>query len=116
MTNILQKIAASDQMPFLNVLKKFGPEEGLLSFPMAGYTYAIDFPIQPGLAEFIHSLDEMVVDAGGRVYLGKDAYVRAETLKRMYTKLDEWRNIKAKYDPNGRFRSDLARRVGLVSS
>lgn len=115
MREILQRIAASDQMPFLNVFKKLGPEEGMLSFPLQGYTYAIDFPIKPGLADFIRTLDEMVLAAKGRIYLGKDAFVSPEHLQKMYPKIDEWRSIKERYDPDTRFSSQLGRRVGLCA-
>lgn len=113
MREILERIASSDQMPFLNVLKKFGPEEGMLSFPMQGYTYAVDFPIRPGLDRFLQELDEMVIAAGGRIYLGKDAFVVPQALSRMYPRLDDWRAIKEHYDPQHRFSSQLGRRVGL---
>lgn len=115
MREILTRIATSDQMPFLNVFKKLGPEEGLISFPMTGYTYAIDFPIKAGLDTLLRQLDEMVIAAKGRVYLGKDAFVSAEHLEQMYPRLDEWRSIKERYDPDTRFSSQLGRRVGLCS-
>ncbi|MBW2733694.1 MAG: FAD-binding oxidoreductase [Deltaproteobacteria bacterium] len=111
---IIQRIAESGQLPFLNVLKKLGKEQGLLSFPREGYTFAIDFPIATGLAELLAELDEMVIDVEGRVYLGKDAYLSAESLPRMYPRLEEWRAIKAKVDPENVFTSNLARRVGLA--
>ena len=56
----------------------------------------------------------MVLDAGGRVYLGKDSYLDAATFRAMYPRDRRWLAIKAKYDPQGVFTSDLARRVGLV--
>ena len=115
MRAILERIATSGQLPFLNVLKKFGPEgPGHLSFPFEGYTFAIDFPIAKGLAELAAELDRMVVDAGGRVYLGKDAFLRPESLAAMYPRLDEWRAIKARVDPDEVFRSHLSERVGLT--
>ncbi|PIE17760.1 MAG: FAD-linked oxidase [Proteobacteria bacterium] len=114
MRPILDRIAGSGLLPFLNVLKKLGPEQGMLSFPREGYTFAIDFPIQPGLAELLGELDEMVIAAEGRVYLGKDAFTTPEALERMYPKLGQWRAIKAKYDPDDVFASHLSRRVGLT--
>jgi decaprenylphospho-beta-D-ribofuranose 2-oxidase len=115
MRAILERIAGSGHLPFLNVLKKFGrATEGHLSFPFEGYTFAIDFPIGAGLDALLAELDAMVVDVGGRVYLGKDAFLRAESLPRMYPRLDEWRRIKAKYDPHDTFRSHLSDRVGLT--
>jgi FAD/FMN-containing dehydrogenase len=113
---ILEAIATSGQAPFLNVLKKFGREQGLLSFPFEGYTFAIDFPVRDGLVELLRRLDRMVLDAGGRIYLGKDAFVDAPTFRAMYPKVDEWLAIKAKYDPTDVFTSNLGRRVGLSAS
>ncbi|MCA9716560.1 MAG: FAD-binding oxidoreductase [Myxococcales bacterium] len=117
MRALLELIARSGQSPFLNVLKKFGPEDPRtqLSFPREGYTFAIDFPVRPGLPELLQRLDARVLDAGGRIYLGKDAFVAPETLAAMYPKLDEWRAIKARYDPEQRLRSCLSDRVGLTA-
>lgn len=115
---LLDRITRSDQVPFLNVLKKFGPEQehSVLSFPFEGYTFAIDFPIRAGLPEFLRELDRMVLDAGGRVYLGKDAFLDRETFEAMYAdKLDAWRRVKARYDPHNVFTSNLGRRVGLCA-
>lgn len=115
MRAILERIASSGNLPFLNVLKKFGRQgQGLLSFPFEGYTFAIDFPVGPGLPELLAELDDRVVDAGGRVYLGKDAFLRRGMLEKMYPRLDEWREVKAKYDPKCVFRSHLSERVGLT--
>ncbi len=115
MRPLLEAIVSSGKLPFLNVLKRMGPaSKGHLSFPLEGYTLAIDFPIRPGTAELTHALDAQVIDAGGRTYLGKDSFVTEPSLRAMYPRLDEWRALKAKLDPQGVFCSDLARRVGLV--
>lgn len=115
MRPILERIAQSGNLPFLNVLKRFGAEgEGHLSFPFEGYTFAIDFPIAEGLDALLAELDDRVVEAGGRVYLGKDAFVRPEMLARMYPRLDAWRAIQAEWDPDEVFRSHLSDRVGLT--
>lgn len=114
MREILEVIAGSDQVPFLNVLKKLGAANaGHLSFPFEGYTFAIDFPVRDGLAELLRRLDAMVLDAGGRIYLGKDAFLDAATLAQMYPRLEEWKAIKARVDPDHIFTSDLGRRVAL---
>ncbi|MDB4987848.1 MAG: FAD-binding oxidoreductase [Myxococcaceae bacterium] len=115
MRKILEAIVSSGELPFLNVLKRFGKESGgLLSFPREGYTFAIDFPIRKHTVELVHKLDKLVLDAGGRIYLGKDSYTDAETFRAMYPAIDEWLRVKAKYDPHHVFVSDLGRRVGLV--
>ena len=99
----------------LNVLKAHvGKESGAPSFPREGYTFAIDFPIRANTAALIERLDAMVLEAGGRIYLGKDAFVSAATFRTMYPTIDAWLATKAKYDPDGVFTSDLGRRVGLA--
>jgi FAD/FMN-containing dehydrogenase len=112
---LLTEVTESNCIPFLNVLKKFGKGQGgLLSFPFEGYTFAIDFPITPQLKPFTKKLDQMVLEMGGRIYLGKDAYLDEATFKAMYPQYVEWLAIKRKYDPLNVFSSDLARRIGLV--
>jgi FAD/FMN-containing dehydrogenase len=115
MRAILNTIQSSGELPFLNVLKRMGKESGgILSFPREGYTFAIDFPIRNNTVALLRRLDAMVLEAGGRIYLGKDSYVEADVFRQMYPELGRWCAIKAKYDPNNVFTSDLARRVGLV--
>jgi len=109
----LEAISGSGRASFLAVLKKFGAQEGMLSFPMPGYTLALDFPVTDGLLEFLDRLDEMVLKRGGRVYLAKDARMRPDTFRAMYPKLNEWRAAKAQADPNNHFSSTLSRRLQM---
>ncbi len=111
----LTAIFSAGELPFLNVLKRFGrASEAPLSFPREGYTLAIDFPIRTNTAALMKRLDAAVLDAGGRVYLGKDSYLDAITFRAMYPQIDAWLEVKAKYDPQGVFTSNLGRRVGLA--
>ncbi|MFO0594977.1 MAG: FAD-binding oxidoreductase [Myxococcaceae bacterium] len=113
---LLTTIVEAKQLPTLNVLKRMGPGNAApLSFPMEGYTLAIDFPILGDTAELAHRLDAMVEDMGGRIYLGKDAFLRPESFNRMYPRHGEWRAVKRRVDPNELFSSDLSRRVGLTA-
>jgi decaprenylphospho-beta-D-ribofuranose 2-oxidase len=101
---------------YLAVLKDFGPGNAApLSFPIAGWTLAIDLPRSaPGLYPLLDGFDEQVAQAGGRVYLSKDARLRPEMVQAMYSRLDEWRAVRDRADPERVWRSDLALRTGLV--
>ncbi len=108
-------VSAARAPSFVTVLKRFGEQDpGLLSFPMAGWTLALDFPARtPGLATLLGALDDLVAGAGGRVYLAKDSRVPADTLARMYPRLAEFRALRASLDPKAVLASDLSRRLGL---
>ena len=113
LTEILEMIAVSGCTPFLNVFKRMGEGQGILSFPFKGYTLAIDFPVTKALLDFTPRLDARVLSAGGRLYLGKDALLHETTFKAMYPQHTEWMAIKRKYDPDNRFSSNISRRLGL---
>lgn len=101
----------------LGVLKRLGAEgNGLLSFPMPGYTLALDLPMGTKTLALMDRLDAVVADHGGRIYLAKDATLRVERFAAMYPRLAAWRAVKRRVDPEGRLRSDLARRLGLVEA
>ncbi|MEP6746822.1 MAG: FAD-binding oxidoreductase [Bacteroidota bacterium] len=111
---ILEMIAASGCTPFLNVFKRMGDGQGILSFPFKGYTLAIDFPVSKQLLEFSPKLDAKVLAAGGRLYLGKDALLDEAMFKAMYPQYIQWMSVKKKYDPAGEFSSNISRRLGLT--
>jgi decaprenylphospho-beta-D-ribofuranose 2-oxidase len=107
-------IAASGLVSCLNVLKRFGPgNPAPLSFPTPGWTLAVDLPVTPGLDALCRSLDDLVLSAGGRVYLAKDSRLDAPSLRHMYPHLDRFLEIRRRADPSGVFRSDLSRRLAL---
>jgi len=103
---------------YLAVFKRFGAAfGGPLSFPLEGWTLALDIPAAaPGLRPALQELDELVAGAGGRVYLAKDARLGREALHAMYPELDRFHAQRARVDPHGVLRSDLAARLGLCGA
>lgn len=100
---------------YLAVLKRFGNANlAPLSFPLNGFTLAVDIPISnEKLFTCLNKLDEMVIDAGGRVYLAKDARLTPEAFRAMYPRFPEWLAVKQQWDPQNRFSSNLARRLNI---
>lgn len=113
LAELLERIAGRGDASFLAVLKKLGPSHGLVSFPMLGYTLALDLPLTPGLLEFLDELDKVVVKAGGRLYLTKDARQLRTTYDAGYPGADAFRALRREIDPAGRIRSRLSTRLSL---
>jgi decaprenylphospho-beta-D-ribofuranose 2-oxidase len=114
LTDAVRRISDAGHASFLAVLKRFGPAgSGWLSFPQEGWTLALDLPADPSLDGLLEGLDDLVGASGGRVYLAKDSRSRPATIRRMYPRLEEFRELRATLDPTGRITSDLARRLAL---
>lgn len=113
LADMLDRIARRGGSSFLAVLKKLGEGNGALSFPMAGYTLALDFPIESGLFSFLDELDQLVVAAGGRLYLAKDARQSRATFEAGYPDLPAFRDVRRTIDPAGKIKSRLAARLGI---
>jgi len=112
---ILERLADSRRPSFLAVLKTFGEQNpGFLSHPMKGYTLTLDIPNHKGLVPFLHELDRILLEYNGRLYLAKDAVAKPETIAAMYPRLDEFKAIRKRLDPEGVLASNMARRLGIV--
>lgn len=117
LASTIKLIADSGHRSFLNVFKRMGDgNRAPLSWPAPGYMLSLDFPIRPGLDAFCDQLDERVLDLGGRLYFAKDSRSTPERIAQMYPRLDEWRTVRDRVDPEQVFISDQARRLGLISS
>lgn len=111
---VLTILSGAGLYPYLAVLKRFGPEgKGLLSFPMEGYTLALDIPYSNELLSVLDKIDGIIAMHQGRIYLAKDARMAANLLPAMYPRLDAWKQIKNRFDFNGKISSDLSRRLHL---
>jgi decaprenylphospho-beta-D-ribofuranose 2-oxidase len=114
---LLELITQSRQASFLAVLKRMGPgRAGYLSFPMQGYTLALDFPNKPGIEALYARLCELTLQAGGRVYLGKDSLLNAAQFRQMYPEYPDFHAVLESIDPAHRMQSDIARRLGLQAA
>jgi decaprenylphospho-beta-D-ribofuranose 2-oxidase len=113
---IVEALSDHQAPSFLSVLKYFGEADpGPLSFPGPGWTLTLDVPTSVGgLLTLLDRLDRRVVDVGGRLYLAKESRMRPELLPAMYPRLDEWRAVRDRMDPDRRMVSDLARRLDLM--
>ena len=113
---IVEKIVVSKTAGPLVVLKRFGASNTApLSFPMPGWTLTVDIPTRAeGLGSLLHSLDDIVMQSGGRHYLAKDAHTTPLAISRGYPRLEEWKQTQRSVDPDRRWQSDLARRLELI--
>ncbi len=113
---VVERLAGSGTASFLAVLKRFGAANpGPLSFPIPGWTLALDLPAgSHGLAGLLHGLDEVVLDAGGRHYLAKDSHTTPAAIRRGYPRLADWQAVRASVDPAGVWASDQSRRLRLL--
>jgi len=116
LVEILTRISDKGLGSFLAVLKVFGKQDDLISFPSEGYTLALDFPVRAGLLEFLDELDQVVLKYGGRLYMSKDARMKPEVLQAGYSRLDEFRAIVKKYNPSGKISSIQSRRLMLTDN
>jgi decaprenylphospho-beta-D-ribofuranose 2-oxidase len=112
---ILEQIGKQGTGSFLAVLKLFGENDGMMSFPMKGYTLALDFPIKKGLHEFLDQLDKIVIENGGRIYLTKDARMKKEIFWKSYPRANEFVERIRRINPRFKWKSLQSERLGISS-
>ena len=112
---VLDTLSSQRVPTFVPVLKRFGPGCGMLSFPISGWTMTFDIPAGfAGLSAMLDGFDRLVANAGGRVYLAKDARLQPGIFREMYPELARWQAVRATLDPGRVLQSDLGRRLELI--
>lgn len=110
---ILHKMKECKTGSFLTVLKKFGPEKGKFSFPMEGYTIAMDFPINEKTLFLMKNFDDITSEYGGRIYLAKDSRMSKETFFKTEKRLEEFYNFRKKLNSKMKFESSQSARLKI---
>lgn len=110
---MLERIARAGSGSFLTVLKRLGPGRSGLSFPMAGYTLALDFPVNERNCALLDELDAIVEAHGGRIYLAKDGRAGRSVIESGYPGLEAFRAVRAQAGAGPRLESLMSRRLGL---
>ena len=85
-TEVLKTVHDFNEGSFLTTFKLFGKGEvnAPFSFPMEGYTMAMDFRINKNVLNMIEMLDQIVLNYGGRLYLAKDFRMSKNVFERGY--------------------------------
>lgn len=111
---LLRAVAESGSGSFLAVLKLLGGQgEGMMSFPLEGYTLALDFPMRAGTVALLDTLDEIAHGHGGRIYLAKDACSNGERLRQGYPNWRAFNAVRKQASAPSKFASALSRRLEL---
>lgn len=113
LTALLEQVAKAGSGSFLAVLKRFGAQDSAFSFPMEGYTLALDFPVSNKTLALLDRLDQIVIDHGGRFYLAKDSRMSAETLRASDPRVDDFRSRREANGTDRRFHSAQSTRLNL---
>ncbi|RAZ85603.1 FAD-linked oxidase [Mesorhizobium hawassense] len=113
LSTLLQTVARAGTGSFLAVLKRFGPQESPVSFPMEGFSLALDFPLTTKVYQLLAQLDRITVEHGGRFYLAKDSRMSAETLRAADSRVGDFVRLRAERGWKNAFQSAQAERLSL---
>ena len=110
---LLMEIDNSSVSSFLSVLKRFGDQESNFSFPMKGYTIALDFPVSKETFDLLEKLDDITLKYEGRFYLAKDARMKKEIFKKSDKRIQEFINYRNQNNFDEDFQSSQSSRLEL---
>lgn len=113
LTALLNQIARSGQGSFLAVLKRMGAQSSRFSFPMEGYTLALDFPMRRSTPALFAELERIAIDHGGRFYLAKDSQLTPERLRQSDPRTAAFTAMREYSGAASRFQSLQSERLGL---
>jgi FAD/FMN-containing dehydrogenase len=104
-------------VPYIAVFKRHRRDAFLLTHAVDGYSLALHFKVTPRTRERLwglaHEFDRLVLEAGGRFHLAKDATLDADTFQRGLgsERLARLRALKRACDPEGLLETDQYRRL-----
>lgn len=113
LTALLSEIAKAGAGSFLAVLKRFGKQDSAFSFPMEGYTLALDFPVTPKTMALLDRLDQITLAHGGRFYLAKDSRMTSATLRASDPRAADFHAHRDTHGFTSRFKSAQSERLAL---
>ncbi len=113
LTALLEATGEAGAGSFLAVLKRLGAQDSRISFPMEGYTLALDFPVSSRTLKLMERLDAITLEHGGRFYLAKDARMRAETLHQSDPRAVRFADMRTRTGMRDRLSSRQSERLSL---
>lgn len=110
---ILELTSTQNCGSFLAVLKRFGKQTSLISFPMEGYTLALDFPNSVHALNVVKTLHRIVCNYGGRFYLAKDSLLTEDELKNSDKRFLDYTKYRIANGMTETFNSEQSKRLGI---
>ena len=112
--DLFKIIQKNNIYPYLAVLKLYGKKnDNYLSFPIKGYSLALDFKSDQKTLSMLNDLDKIIIKYGGRIYLTKDGRLNQSIFKQMYPNVETFINLRKKYGCEKRIQSCQSIRVGI---
>ena len=111
--NILKILSDNNIGSFLAVLKRFGNQTGSFSFPMKGFTIALDFPMNKKNLDVMNLLDDIVLKHKGRIYLAKDSRISSEKFHKSEKRINKFINFRKIKFKNLTFSSEQSKRLDI---
>jgi len=109
---ILKIVAKSKLGSTVAAVKPLKKADGMISFPIDGITFAVDFKVNQKLWPLLEILDDIVIGSGGRVYLAKDARLSSKSFHQMYSSsLDKWESVLQNHKLENKFSSMMFHRL-----